>query len=236
VDLRPSFPADFRLFLASQSPRRHSLLRDVGVPYEVVATDAEEAVGGDAAVALAARNAVAKVRHAALPHGPLEGAFVLGTDTLVTLDGRVMGKPSSRAEAADMIVALSGRTHQVVSGVALRRIVAEGEPAIGGGPAGAQMPAPDEPGAVGAEPNERLRVATATTDVTFLRLEEAQIEAYIVSGEWTDKAGAYGVQGLAGTFVSEIRGEYSNVVGLPLCLLGRLFRDAGFDLLRRQWL
>ena len=234
MDLRPSFPADFRLFLASQSPRRHSLLRDIGVPYEVVTTNAEETVGGDAAVVLATWNAVAKVRQAALPRGSCDGAFVLGTDTLVTVDGRVMGKPSSRADAVDMISALSGRTHQVISGVALRRIVAEGEPAVGRGPAGA--PAPDESRAAGGGPGELLRVATATTDVTFLRLEEAQIEAYLASGEWTDKAGAYGVQGLAGTFVSEMRGEYSNVVGLPLCLLARLFREAGFDLLRRQWL
>jgi septum formation protein len=236
VDLRPSFPADFRLFLASQSPRRHSLLRDIGVPYEVVATDAEEAVGGAAAVTLAASNAEAKVRHAALPLGLLDGAYVLGTDTLVTVDGRLMGKPSSRAEAVDMIAALSGKTHQVVSGVALRRIGMMGEPALGGGSAGTVTSAPGEPGTAGKGRGEHLRVATATTDVTFLRLEDAQIEAYIASGEWTDKAGAYGVQGLAGTFVSEIRGEYSNVVGLPLCLLARLFRGAGFDLMRRQWL
>jgi nucleoside triphosphate pyrophosphatase len=236
VDSRPSFPADFRLFLASQSPRRHSLLREIGVPYEIVSTDAEETVGGDIAAALAVRNALEKVRHAALPHGYSEGAFVLGTDTLVTLDGQVMGKPSSRAEAADMIAALSGRRHQVISGVALRRVYAEREPAIGGAPAGARMPASAEPGAAGERPGEQLRTAAATTDVTFVRLDEAQIEAYIASGEWADKAGAYGVQGLAGTFVSEMRGEYSNVVGLPLCVLARLFREAGFDLLRRQWL
>jgi len=236
VDLRPPFPADFRLFLASQSPRRHSLLRDIAVPYEVVTTDGEEATGGGTAVALAAANAMAKVRHAALPRAPLAGAFVLGTDTLVTLAGRVMGKPSSRPDARAMIAALSGETHQVISGVALRRIGCDGEPAAGSGPAHARTPALGGPGATGAGPGEMLRVVTARTDVTFLRLEETQIEAYIASGEWSDKAGAYGVQGLAGTFVSEIRGEYSNVVGLPLCLLARLFREAGFDLLRRQWL
>jgi septum formation protein len=205
VDQCPDFPADFRLFLASQSPRRHSLLRDMGVPYEVVATTAEETTAGGSAAALAAANAVAKVQRAVLPEAPPSGAFVLGTDTLVTLEGKVMGKPSSRADAAAMIAALSGKTHQVVSGVALGRM-------------------------------EQLRVATATTDVTFLRLDEDRIEAYIASGEWTDKAGAYGVQGLAGMFVSEVRGEYSNVVGLPLCLLARLFQQAGFDLLLRQWI
>ncbi len=187
------------------------------MPYVVVATDAEETTLGGVAAALAAANAEAKVRGAVLPRGPLDRAFILGTDTLVALAGRVMGKPSSRAEAADMIAALSGRTHQVISGVALRRIAGEGQPA-------------------GRLSEEHFCAATAATDVTFIRLDEARIEAYLASGEWTDKAGAYGVQGLAGTFVSEVRGEYSNVVGLPLCLLARLFREAGFDLLRRQWL
>jgi septum formation protein len=189
----------------------------MGVPYEVVATTGEEAVDGDSATTLAAANAVAKLHRAVLPGDAPAGAFVLGTDTLVTLDGRVMGKPVSRADAVSMITELAGKTHQVVSGVALRRIGGAGE-------------------GTALEPGEQLHVATATTEVTFLSLDESQIEAYIASGEWTDKAGAYGVQGLAGMFVSEVRGEYSNVVGLPLCLLARLFRDAGFDLLRRQWI
>lgn len=177
----------------------------MGLPYEVVATAADETTQGGDATALAVANATAKVQQAVLPVDSPNGAFVLGTDTLVTLEGKVMGKPSSRADAMGMIAALSGKTHQVVSGVALGRM-------------------------------QELHVATATTDVTFLRLDTAQIEAYIGSGEWTDKAGAYGVQGLAGMFVSEVRGEYSNVVGLPLCLLARLFQEAGFDLLLRQWI
>jgi septum formation protein len=192
------------------------LLRDMGVPYEVVATTADEASEGDDAVALAFANAIAKVHHATLPGDAPPGGFVLGTDTLVTVGGRAMGKPSSGAEAAAMIGELSGKTHQVVSGVALLRMGDAVQRRVGEA--------------------ERLHVAAATTHVTFLRLAPAQIEAYIASGEWTDKAGAYGVQGLAGMFVSDVRGEYSNVVGLPLCLLARLFQDAGFDLLRRQWL
>jgi septum formation protein len=179
----------------------------------VVRTTADEITEGDTATALAAANAAAKVRFASLPPGPLGRAFVLGTDTLVTLAGEIMGKPRSRSEAAGMIAALSGRTHQVVSGVALARLDIERE----------------------TQPNEP-RVATAITEVTFLRLDQNQIEAYLDSGEWTDKAGAYGIQGLAALFVSQVRGEYSNVVGLPLCLLAALFRDHGFDLLRRQWI
>ncbi len=187
----------------------------MGVPHVVVRSTAEEVLQGNGAEMLAADNAAAKLRAAVLPIDAPGGVFVLATDTLVTLDNRVMGKPATRDEAAGMIGALSGRTHQVVSGVALLRT--------------ARSP--------GARPDDELRlVATATTDVTFLELSSAQIEAYLDSGEWTDKAGAYGVQGLAGLFVAEIRGEYSNVVGLPLGLLARMFLEAGFDLLRRQWI
>jgi septum formation protein len=208
------FPPDFRLILASQSPRRHSLLRDMGVPFTVVPSQAEEVITGDAALALAEKNALAKVRGASLPDDLDPGAFVLGTDTLVTSEGQVMGKPATAAEAAGMLAALSGRTHQVVSGVALVR---RRSPRSSGGA-------------------EEVRVSSAVTEVTFQPLEPDQIETYLASGEWRGKAGAYAVQGLATLFVSEVRGEYSNVVGLPLCLLAGLFRDLGFDLLRRQWL
>ena len=213
MDQGPAFPSDFRLILASQSPRRHSLLRDVGVPFTVVTSRAEERLTGGDAVSLAEANAVAKVQGASLPAGLEAGAFVLGTDTLVTVDGAVLGKPASAEEAVAMLAALSGRTHQVVSGVALARTAAPD--------AGRQF--------------AEFRVASAVTEVTFLALEAAQIEAYVASEEWKGKAGAYAVQGSAGLFVSAVRGEYSNVVGLPLCLLARLFRESGFDLVCREW-
>ena len=212
------FPAGFRLILASQSPRRHSLLRDLGVPFVVVPSQAEETLAGAPAAALAESNALAKAREAVLPSGLQPGAYILGTDTLVTIDGRVMGKPSSAEEAAAMLASLSGRTHQVVSGVALIRTATDGAYPVGGGPGG-----------------ERAVTGCASTDVTFVELEPCQMSAYVDSGEWRGKAGGYAVQGLAGLFVSEIRGEYSNVVGLPLCLLARLFRESGFDLVARQW-
>jgi septum formation protein len=214
MDLRSPFPPDFRLILASQSPRRHSLLRDIGVPFTVVPSKARELVGGETALVLAEMNASAKVRGALLPADVGRGSFVLGTDTLVTIDGRVMGKPTSAGEAAEMLAALSGRTHQVVSGVALART----------GECGQSLNAGE------------LRVASAVTEVTFLSLREVDVDAYCASGEWKGKAGGYAIQGLAGLYAAEVRGEYSNVVGLPLCLLGRMFRQAGFDLARRQWL
>ncbi len=200
------FPASFRLVLASQSPRRHSLLRDVGVPFSVVASEAVELLEGDSAAVLAQVNAKAKVDGAVLPPDLPTGTFVLGTDTLVTVDGVVMGKPATAREAVEMISRLSGRVHQVVSGVALCRTGGE------------------------------TCVAVATTDVAFRRLDAEEIRAYVDLGEWRGKAGGYAIQGLAAFFASEVRGEYSNVVGLPLCLLGGLFREQGFDLMKRRWL
>ncbi|MCX7912902.1 MAG: Maf family protein, partial [Dehalococcoidales bacterium] len=173
------------------------MLRDVGVPFEVVPTDAEELTAGSSAVELAEKNAAAKVLQARLPAEAVPGAFVLGTDTVVTVDGAILGKPGSAKEAAEMLARLSGRRHRVISGVALRRL-----------PAGSLL-----------TEELHLRVASAITGVTFLPLDREQIEAYVASGEWRDKAGGYAVQGLAALFVSEVHGEYSNVVGLPLCLV-----------------
>jgi septum formation protein len=215
------FPADFQLILASQSPRRHSLLRDIGVPFTVVPSRAEEVLTGGDAAALAARNAAGKVDGAVLPAGVGAGVFVLGTDTLVSVGGRVMGKPSSAEEAAGMLAALSGRVHQVVSGVALARTSSKGSN--------------NDRTACRAE-LEQTRLAVATTEVVFRPLSEGEAEAYVASGEWKGKAGGYAIQGIAALFTSEVRGEYSNVVGLPLCLLGQLFREWGFDLVQRRWL
>jgi septum formation protein len=231
VDRRQAFPPDFELILASQSPRRHSLLRDVDVPFRVAVSAAEEGTGGDDVRLLAERNAVAKVRGAVLPVDVSAGAFVLGTDTLVCADERVMGKPSSDKEAADMLRVLSGRTHQVVSGVCLVRGTEVWPPATVG------QGGRTQPGLAGSALTAGAALtASAVTHVTFMPLVDADIEAYVVSGEWKGKAGAYAIQGLAGLFVAGLQGEYSNVVGLPLGLLGRMFRDLGFDLLQRRWL
>jgi septum formation protein len=208
------FPEDFQLVLASQSPRRHSLLRDLEIPFTVAVSEAVELAGGRPVSSLAEANALAKVRGAKLPEGLEPGAFVLGTDTLVSLGRRIMGKPASAEEAKDMLTALSGRRHQVVSGVALARLA--------GGTLEASGP--------------RLRVASAATQVFFVRLSQEQIAAYVETGEWRGKAGGYAVQGLAALFVRGLRGEYSNVVGLPLNLLHGLFSELGFDLVRRRWI
>jgi septum formation protein len=213
-DLGSPFPPDFHVVLASRSPRRHSLLRDLGVPFTAALSEGEERSDGGAPRQIAESNALSKIDAVAVPADLSPGTFILGTDTLVVADNRVMGKPHSAEEATSMLTRLSGRSHKVVSGVALRRSPRAGAP----------------------RGSEETRIASASTRVTFLPLGPEDVEAYIASGEWRGKAGAYAVQGLAALFVSEVRGEYSNVVGLPLCLVATMFRDLGFDLLQRRWL
>lgn len=199
------FPDEFELFLASASPRRSELLLSAGVPFTVVPSTGRETMVGACAEALAEGNALAKALGAVLPGSAGTDAFVLGVDTVVVVDGAVLGKPAQRLQAGEMLRLLAGRTHEVISGVALLR---------GGSARG---------------------VAHAGTMVRFDDIDEFQLEAYLDSGEWQGKAGGYAVQGLAGLFVKSVVGEYSNIVGLPLGLTAQLFRRLGFDLLKRVW-
>jgi len=124
---------------------------------------------------------------------------VLGVDTVVMLDERVLGKPGSPGEAAAMLRALSGRTHEVVSGLCLR--AADWE-----------------------------EVGREMTTVTFRPLSDADVQAYIASGEWEGRAGAYAIQGFSASLVERIDGDYLNVVGLPVALLIRLLTERGYSL------
>jgi septum formation protein len=195
--------------LASSSPRRRDLLAAAGIPFETVPSEAEEATGGSDPRRLVQLNALAKARGARLPAGTREGTFVLGADTVVVEGGSILGKPADADEAADMLRRLSGEEHHVVTGVALLR--------------------------VGAEGAARELVGASVTAVRFRPLSGAEIEAYLVSDEWRGKAGAYAIQGLASLFVQGIEGDHSNVVGLPLSLVGELLRAAGYDPVRRVW-
>jgi len=178
-----------RLLLASASPRRRDLLRNAGFDFEVQASNiVEEMKEGERPEEFARRAAREKALHvAAVSPG---GSLVLGADTVVVIDGVTLGKPSDLEDAARMLRLLSGRTHQVHTGICLVR-------------------APDEVKALEHE----------TTLVTFRELDAAEIRAYVESGEPLDKAGAYAVQGLASKFVTRISGCYSNVVGLPVARL-----------------
>jgi len=173
------------LVLGSASPRRAALLREMGVPFAVLASDVPETpLPGEAPAAFAQRAAVDKgVAVAALR----PGAWVLAADTVVAVAGEILGKPRDAADARRMLRQLSGRVHEVLTGVALCA------------PDGACV--------------EALVVRTA---VTFRDLSDEEIAAYVAGGEPADKAGAYAIQGGAAAFVSAVNGSLSNVIGLPV--------------------
>jgi len=179
-----------RFILASQSPRRHDLLSAAGFEFETCPSRAQEgeATPGEAPAEFARRAARLKAMDVASSSEP--GSLVLGADTVVAVNGQVLGKPGGLDDAARMLRLLSGRTHQVITGVCLVR-------------------APDQ-----------VEVLThETTLVTFRELDENEIRSYTQSGEPFDKAGGYAIQGLASRFVTRISGCYFNVVGLPIPLI-----------------
>jgi septum formation protein len=193
-----------RLVLASASPRRAELLRAAGIDFDVLVANVDESPRpGETAEQHVARLAEEK----ALRVVPQAGRRpVLGADTVVVVEGQILGKPADAADAARMLRLLSGRQHQVITGVALIR---------GRTPEGA------DPGVDG------VMVEVAVTTVEFARLGEDEIAAYAASGEPMDKAGAYAIQGLASRFVTQIEGSYSNVVGLPVAVVYELCKRAG---------
>jgi septum formation protein len=189
-----------RLILASASPRRREILQRLGVAFDVVVGEVEELSEGDPE-AVVLENARRKARAGrALAAGAAEGAGVLGVDTDVVLDGRLLGKPADADEARERLLALSGRTHEVLSGVVVL---------------GPQLDA--------GEPLERSGVSRS--EVRFRELEPATVDRYVASGEWRDRAGGYAIQGLGSVLVGGLHGDLSNVVGLPVALLLQLAPD-----------
>jgi len=184
------------LILASASPRRLELLRQIGVTPERVEPSAvdESVLARELPRAHALRLAEAKAR-AIAPNHP--GKFVLGADTVVALGRRILPKALDEDTARRCLAMLSGRRHRVIGGVAL------------------------------LSPDGRTARRVVTTTVAFKRLEPAEIDAYIESGEWHDKAGGYAVQGRAAAFVRFLSGSYSNVVGLPLYETMSLLKGLG---------
>lgn len=185
------------IILASQSPRRRELLGQVGLTFEIVSPEVDEAqYGGLPPRELVQTLSRAKALDAArrVPAGSL----VLGADTVVVLDGQTLGKPDGPEGARAMLTALSGRTHEVWTGFTLCR---DGE----------------------------VHTEAVATEVTFRALAPEEIDRYVATGEPLDKAGAYGIQGRGALLVAQIRGDYSNVVGLPLCAVGQALRRFGVD-------
>lgn len=187
-------PAD--LVLASASPRRRELLRWLGVQFRVDAVDVDERPrAGEAADAIVHRLARTKAE-AGAARAP--GSWILAADTLVELDGAVLGKPRDRDDAVSMLTRLSGREHRVYTGFALR-----------------------DPAAV-------VRAARVVTSrVRFRSLGRATIEAYASCGEPDDKAGAYALQGRGAGLVAEVVGSFTNVIGLPLVEVEAALTEAG---------
>ena len=183
------------LILASSSPRRQELLRQTGIDFEVMAPHInEDQRPGEEPLVYALRLAREKAQTVAR-HRPL--GPVLGADTIVVVDGEVLGKPVDAADAVRMLRRLSARAHQVSTAVSL------------------------------ALPDGGADTRSCTTQVYFRKLTEDEIQQYVAGGEPMDKAGAYAIQGGAARWADRIEGEYSNVVGLPLSLVTDMLRTNG---------
>ena len=187
-----------RLILASSSPRRAEILRTAGFAFEVLAPVVDEATrDGESPVELVCRLAAEKARAAAARIR--DAAIIIGADTTVVMEGKIYGKPTSAEDAAEMFRHYSGRTHEVITGLAVLRA-----------------------------PEGTLRVEHEATRVTFAPMSEEEIAHYIASGEPFDKAGAYAIQGRGGRYVTRIEGCYFNVMGLPLARLYHILREMGW--------
>ncbi|MEN3294989.1 MAG: nucleoside triphosphate pyrophosphatase [Burkholderiales bacterium] len=203
-------PAGHKIYLASKSPRRRELLRQIGVEFELLLLRdqsprgpevSEEVHPGEKAEDYVARVTREKAEYASntmswrrLPVRP-----VLAADTTVVIDGRILGKPADAAEATEMLKALSGRTHRVLTSVAVHY-------------------------------DEDTWQTTQVSEVTFGELTDEMIRAYCATPEPYDKAGGYAIQGQAAVFIKNISGSYSGIMGLPLYETADLLRQAGIPI------
>ncbi len=200
-----------KVYLASGSPRRAQILRDAHIAFAQVSAPVDESGrDGESAVKRVLRLARVKAEAGmkAVRQGNVGGeaaaggtaqTLVIGADTEVVIDGEVLGKPVSDADARRMLRRLAGRTHEVITGVAVLRL-----------------------------PDGEKRVEHEITLVTFAQLTDEDIAVYVASEEHRDKAGAYAIQGRGGIFVTRVEGCYFNVVGLPLARLHHMLREMGW--------
>jgi septum formation protein len=193
-----------KIYLASRSPRRRELLKQIGVTFELLLVRGDPARGADVNEAVLPdelpRDYVSRMAATKAETGWTQVARrrmreypVLSGDTVIALGNAIIGKPTSREHAAEMLQQLSGRTHEVLSAVALCR-------------------------------DQTVEVLLSVTEVKFRELQEPEIKRYVACGEGLDKAGAYGIQGKAAAFISGISGSYSGVMGLPLFETAQLLR------------
>ena len=186
------------IILASKSPRRKQLLSMMGLEFTVQTADIDETMDKSQTpehevAAVSAR----KAEKIAREH---PDDIIISADTIVVIDGKILGKPKDEEDAANMLRLLSGRTHTVYTGLT---VYANGE----------------------------SKTQVVGTEVTFRELSDAEIAAYIRTGEPMDKAGSYGIQGYGSMFVSHLNGDYFCVMGLPVCTLGEMLREAGVEIL-----
>lgn len=181
------------LILASASPRRSEIMKLAGYAFTVMPTDAEEDIPAGLDASQAAKYLSRRKSDAALKNARA-GDTVIAADTIVVIDGEILGKPKNKDEAFCMLKTLSGRTHAVYTGVTVAN-------------------------------SEKTETFSEKTDVTFYNLSDDEINAYIGTSEPFDKAGAYGIQGFGCVLVKKIRGDYFNVMGLPIAKLSRVLRN-----------
>lgn len=187
------------MILASQSPRRRELLGQMGFSFTVRPAKGKELPHPELTPAQLVEE-LARQKALEVSAEAASDDVVVAADTVVAIDGVVLGKPHDKVHAAQMLSALSGREHTVYTGVAVKR-------------------------------GETLLVEHEATQVRFRPLTEREIDLYIQTGEPMDKAGSYGIQGYGALLVEGIRGDYFNVVGLPICRLGRMLAQVGEDAL-----
>ena len=186
-----------KIILASGSPRRREILENIGLNFSVSVSNADEGSVSPEGIPVGIYvQELAMLKAAASAKTAERGALVIGADTVVSLDGKILTKPTDENDAFEMLTELSGKTHEVYTGICV------------------------------TDTSDMKSVCrSACTKVTFSPLTEKIVRAYIQTGESSDKAGAYGIQGKGALLVEKIDGDYFNVVGLPVKLLSEILRD-----------
>ena len=190
-----------KIILASASPRRKELLSQIGVTFEIIKAEKEEHITSSIPTEVVKELSMQKAKEVA---AKCDGSIIIGADTIVAMEGQILGKPKDRADAMRMLRLLQGKKHQVITGVTVL---------LG---------------------STKTRSFAEVTDVSLYPMTDAQIERYIATKEPMDKAGAYGIQGRFAAYVRGIEGDYNNVVGLPIGRLYQEVLSAGIDLLDCQ--
>ncbi len=190
------------IILASGSPRRQELLSKARIPFRVIPPNIDESYGDEEdVVGIVRRLSEKKVNTIISLFKNESPRWILGVDTLVDLDGEIIGKPRTIEEAKDTIRALSGKKHRVLSGISL-------------------LPSK----------NERMITKVAVTEVKFIKMSDDEINYYINTGEWSGVAGGYRIQGIGSFFIEWIKGSYSNVMGLPMETFYGILRESNYSL------